>query len=115
MALARATDGHTNGAHQGITRDNCRLVRAGLIGTTSLIDLASGDTCQPDLRPFRAPDRAIAIPDPHRGASELGSIRDDRRCKKHHRQNREPPLSYGGLECCVGSVIGMADNAKARG
>lgn len=56
---------------------------AGLVGSAGAVDFARGDARETQPRPFRAPDRAVAVPDPDRCTAESLAQGDDGRQKQH--------------------------------
>lgn len=70
---------------------------AGLAGP---VDLARRDAGQPDARPFRAPDRAVAVPDVRRRAGELLPGRNDGDSGSGEQEQRHiaemPPVAQTG-------------------
>ena len=57
------------------------------------LELARGDTRDPDLRTLRAPDRTVTVPDGNRRAGEALSRRDYAKSKpeQHQRFGGRPP------------------------
>ena len=64
--------------HQRITRGDGVAVGAGVATRTAPIQFSGRDARKPEPRAFRAPDRAIAIPDMGGSAGEGLACRDDR-------------------------------------
>ena len=59
-----------------------------MTGGAGAIDLPGGNSCEPDLRPFGAPDRTVAIPDGNGGTGEDLSRSNDGKKGKHQTATR---------------------------
>jgi len=86
----------------------CRSTAGGWTGMPRLalpIDLARGDTGEADLGAFRAPDRAVAVPDARGSANEGGAGRHDGGEECKHQLGLEPtggPLN-STMRCWISS------------
>lgn len=77
-------------ADQGVARIDGAGIRARLVRVAGAVHLPSGNARQTNVRTFRAPDWAVAIPDPDRSAGECLTRRDNC-CREENEVDHRPP------------------------
>lgn len=94
MAVAADARRFADQADQRIARRTATSARAGVPALARLINFARGNAGEPNLRPFRAPDRAIAIPHRRRRAGKGLARRDERHGEERQQRDVRRPLPW---------------------